>query len=275
LRYIDDRIRDMKNKTKVEKWKRVFFIAVLALGCLGVLATIIALPVSTSISLGTVFPAMCGVVLIAYGWVKLKRKRKLIPWKWLRVIVTVIVCIGIAFFLVIEGIIITYANIPPPDEDVNYCVVLGAGIFPDGRMSLSLKIRLDNAKAYLEEHEDVVCIVSGGQGVTEPIAEAVAMRDYLVAHGIDETRILTEANSYSTHDNMTMSAQVMEEYDATLEKTAVIVTSDFHMFRALAVAKNRGISGYGLPCHTPLLVKVTSYMREFLTIINTFLFQMN
>ena len=265
----------MKKQMSKEKGKRIFFVSVLVLGCLGVLATIAALPVSTSVSIGTVFPAMCGVVLIAYGWVKLKRRKKLIPWKWLRVIVTVIVCVGVAIFLVIEGIIITYANMPSSDEDVNYCIVLGAGIFPDGRLSLSLKLRLDNALEYLEEHEDVVCIVSGGQGKTEPVAEAYAMRDYLIEHGIDESRILTEANSFSTHDNMTFSAQVMEEYDPSLEKTAMIVTNDFHVFRSLAVAGNRGITGYGLACHTPLLVKVTSYMREFLTIVNTFLFQMD
>lgn len=265
----------MKRLMNKEKLKRVFFIAVLILGCLGVLATIVALPVSTRISLGTVFPAMAGAVLIAYGWVKLKRKKKLIVCKWLRILVTVIVCMGVALFVVIEGIIITYANMPPPDEDVNYCIVLGAGIFPDGRLSLSLKIRLDNAKEYLDEHENVICIVSGGQGDTEPVAEAYAMRDYLIAQGIEQSRILTEANSFSTHDNMTFSAQVMEDYDSSLEKTAVIVTNDFHIFRSLAVAKNRGITGYGLPGHTPLLVKVTSYMREFLTIVNTFLFQMN
>jgi len=266
---------DMKKQIDKQKLKKIFFVSVLILGCLGVLATIAALPVSTSISLGTVFPAMVGVVLIAYGWIKLKRKKKLIPWKVLRIIVTAIVCIGIAFFLVIEGIIITYANMQPPDEDVNYCIVLGAGIFPDGRMSLSLKLRLDNAKEYLDEYEDVICIVSGGQGKTEPVAEAYAMRDYLVEQGISESRILTEANSFSTHDNMTFSAQLMEQYNSQLEKTAVIVTNDFHIFRSLAVAKNRGITGYGLACHTPLFVKVTSYMREFLTIINTFLFQMD
>jgi uncharacterized SAM-binding protein YcdF (DUF218 family) len=264
----------MKRWMNKEKLKKVFFVCVLILGCLGVLATIAALPVSTSISLGTVFPAMIGLVLIAYGWVKLKRQKKLIGVKWLRIFVTAVVCLGIALFVVIEGIIIAYANITPKDEDVNYCLVLGAGIFPDGRMSLSLKIRLDNAANYLEQHDDVICIVSGGQGETEPVAEAYVMRDYLIENGISESRILTEANSYSTHDNMTFSAQVMEEYNANLAKTAVIVTSDFHVFRSLAVAKNRGITGYGLPCKTPLFVKVTSYTREFLTIINTFLFQM-
>ena len=42
-------------------------------------------------------------------------------------------CIGVAIFLVIEGIVIVYANLPDPDDkDVNYCIVLGAGIFSDG-----------------------------------------------------------------------------------------------------------------------------------------------
>ena len=44
-----------------------------------------------------------------------------------------------------------------------------------------------------------MCIVSGGKGETEPVAEAYAMRDYFVDMGIDEERILTEADSYSTH----------------------------------------------------------------------------
>ena len=123
--------------------------------------------------------------------------------------------------------------------------------------------------------KDVVCIVSGGKGGTEPVAEAYAMRDYLIDMGVDEARILTEADSYSTHDNMTKSAIVMEEYDPGLEKTAVIITNDFHIFRAQLVAKNRGITGYGIPCHTPLRVLVTSYMREFMTIVNTLLFQLD
>lgn len=265
----------MKKHMNKEKLKKLFFIFVLILGCFLCLTTIIAIPRSTSISLGTVFPAMTGVVLIAYSSVKLKRKEKLIPWKGVRVAVMVIVCLGIALFLVIEGIIIAYANSDPSDEDVNYCIVLGAGIFPDGRISLSLKSRLDNAVEYLNEHEDVICIVSGGKGDTEPVAEAFAMKDYLVEMGIDEARILTEANSYSTHDNMTLSAKLMEKAHPELEKTAVIITNDFHIFRSIAIAKNRGITGYGIPCYTPLFVKVPSYMREFLTIINTFLFQMN
>ncbi len=265
----------MKKKIDKKKLKNVFFIFVILLGCMLCLATIIAIPRSTSISLGTVFPAMVGVVFLAYGIVKLKRKKKLIPWKVLRIAVTAIVCLGIGLFLFIEGVIIVYANSEPPEEDVNYCIVLGAGIFPDGRRSLSLKNRLDKAYEYLSENVEVVCIVSGGKGTTEPVAEAYAMRDYLVDMGIDETRILTEADSYSTHDNMTNSEEVMEEYAPGLEKTAVIITNDFHIFRSVAVAKNRGITGYGIPCHTPLFVLVTSYMREFLTIINTFLFQMN
>ncbi len=265
----------MKSTDRTDKLKKAFFVFVLITGCLGVLATLAAIPVSTSISLGTVFPAMVGVVFIAYAAIKLKRKKKLIPYKVLRTIVTVIVCLGIALFLVIEGIIITYANLPEPDEDVNYCLVLGAGIFPDGRLSLSLTNRLDTAYEYLEQHGDVVCIVSGGKGETEPVAEAYAMRDYLLDMGLEPDRILTEADSYSTHGNMTKSAAVMEQYDPVLEKTAVIVTNDFHIFRALLVAKNRGITGYGLACKTPLLVLVTSYMREFLTIVNTVLFQLD
>ena len=64
----------------------------------------------------------------------------------------------------------------PKDETV--MIVLGCGVNGD-RPSLMLTERLDAACDYLNTHEEVVCILSGGQGKGENISEAECMYRYL------------------------------------------------------------------------------------------------
>ena len=89
-----------------------------------------------------------------------------------------------------------------PDTDV--IIVLGAQVRENGP-SVVLRYRLDTAADYLRDNPSTICIVSGGQGYNEPVSEAVAMRDYLVARGIDETRIRMESASKNTVENMEFS----------------------------------------------------------------------
>ena len=83
-------------------------------------------------------------------------------------------------------------------KQVDYVIVLGAkvnGMNP----SLSLKSRINTAARFLKEHEKTIVIVSGGQGPDEDISEAEAMRQGLVAHGIDVERIIIEDKSTNTY----------------------------------------------------------------------------
>jgi uncharacterized SAM-binding protein YcdF (DUF218 family) len=54
-----------------------------------------------------------------------------------------------------------------------------------------------------------------------------------------------------------------------------IVTSDFHVFRSLMIAENQGIDAYGIPAPTPWYVAINCYMREYLGVVNTLLFQLD
>lgn len=73
------------------------------------------------------------------------------------------------------------------------------------RVSLTLKLRLDAALEYLEHSPNTAVIVSGGKGDGENISEAEAMKRYLVSHGVDEGRIITEDKSTSTWENFKFS----------------------------------------------------------------------
>ena len=120
--------------------------------------------------------------------------------------------------------------------------------------------------AYLEENPDTVCIASGGQGEDEPMSEAECIRDHLVAGGIDADRILLEDRSTSTEENLRYSLPMLRSPETDVESVG-IVTNDFHVFRALCLArKNGGFTFYGVPARSTVFGFIHYAMREFFTL---------
>lgn len=250
--------------------KRIFYWALIVLGGLGIAATLNAALVSTGVRIGTLLPGCAGVVFIAYALVKLLRPGFIIKQRALRIIVTATVCVGILSFAAVETLLIVSANGYRPDREVSFVIVPGCGIFEDGRLTLTLKQRLNTAYDYLSGHEDAVCIVSGGQGEREPVPEADAMKEYLVSRGIDASRIATEPDSHDTKQNMKFSAGLMKSRFPGREMSAVVITSGFHMFRSVTLARNNGIKAYGIPAPTPWYMVLNDYMREFIGVIKLY-----
>jgi uncharacterized SAM-binding protein YcdF (DUF218 family) len=255
--------------------KKIFYIVVLILGIIGLAATGIAVCVSTGISIGTLIPGCAGVIFIAYALIKLLRPGHIIKIKALRIIVTVIVVLGVISFAFIETLIIASTGGHLPEEEVNFVIVPGCGIFPDGKLTLTLMLRLDTAIEYLDEHPAAVCIVSGGQGKNEPVTEASAMKNYLVSKGIDPSRIAEEPDSYDTKENMISSAGIMKTRYAGRQMTAVIVTSGFHIFRSVKLAEYSGIKAYGIPAPTPWYIAINDYMREYIGVIKLYVLDLS
>lgn len=141
---------------------------------------------------------------------------------------------------VARGIRLRGRSFQPHPSDT--AVVLGAythGFEP----STTLKLRLQAALRLYRQGYVRYIIVSGGQGKDESVAESRSMKRFLVINGVAEEDIVEERLSTDTWENLRNSLQVMERYDF---KDAVIVTSDYHLPRAMAVARqfNMNISGY-------------------------------
>jgi len=169
---------------------------------------------------------------------------------------------GLIFFVYTEVKII--GSFTGKDEKgLDVLLVLGAQVYED-RPSTVLQYRLDKAVEYLNENEDTVCIVTGGQGANEPFPEAEGMYSYLVSHGIDESRILKEPESKTTAENMRFSSKLFDP-----EKDRVgIVTNDFHMYRACKLAKEAGIENvFPIPAYSTRLYLPSNLLREFFALI--------
>lgn len=187
--------------------------------------------------------------------------------KWLvRTIFAVMVVI--AALVVIESACMIRAAVKTPAEN-STVVVLGCRVYGE-RASLSLKERLDAARAYLTEHENAKCILSGGQGPGESITEAECMYRYLVSHGIEAGRLYKEERSTSTRENLLYSGMLIEEHG--LNPAIAIVTSEYHEYRAGKIAGEMGLKYGAVPGRSAWWMFPTHYVRELYAILYEWIF---
>ncbi|MBJ8097445.1 YdcF family protein [Bacillus cereus group sp. N11] len=182
------------------------------------------------------------------------RKKKIIKY----IIAIITVCAVYAVFL--QYNIYKHGHMKATD-DADYIIVLGSKV-NGTKPSYSLQYRIDKAAEYLKSHEKTIAIVSGGQGKGEDISEALAMKQGLMKQNIAEDRIIMEDKSTSTDENITFSKPLIP---ANMKK-GMIVTNDFHMFRAKKIAAKQDLQLEGLPAKTPKPIIISSNVREYLAI---------
>lgn len=173
----------------------------------------------------------------------------------------ILLAVGLAVFLLLEGCIIS-GMIGSPKEPVEYLIVLGAQV-KGTRVSKALHQRLSRAAEYLQEHEDTIVIVSGGQGSGEDISEAQAMKNWLIEQGIARERILEEDKSVNTSQNIRFSQELIEDKEAAVG----IVSNDFHVFRAVHIAKAQGLDAVSIPAPSSPGMYPHYMMREAFAVI--------
>ena len=184
----------------------------------------------------------------------------------LKTVIT-IAALGIAAFCLLTGYIcIREGKVAKEAADLaeNYdaVIVLGAQVKPDGTPSVQLTLRLDRA-AEVYDRKQVPVVVCGAKGKDEPEPEADTMKRYLLDKGVPEEMILTDPDSFNTKQNLENAKKLLEEYPADIRKV-VIVTSDYHVPRSVALAEDLGLDaeGVGSPCLSEYWIK--NHSRETL-----------
>ncbi len=81
-----------------------------------------------------------------------------------------------------------------------------------------------------------VIVSGGGGGAALPVSEA--MKIFLESGGIPPGAILTEPQSLSTHDSALNLARMVPR----MSGTKVLLTSDYHMFRAVRALRKAGVT---------------------------------
>ena len=203
----------------------------------------------------TFVAALCAFIALVIVYFHFVRRRGL------RIAAAIVLAAGIAVFGVIEAPIVAGARTDAPD-DVECLVVLGAGLHGDVP-SLSLTDRLEGALAWLEAHPDCVAVVSGGQGPGETMTEGEAMGIWLEARGIDPSRIIVEDRATSTQENLEYSFALIRGRGGEPDGNCAIVTSEYHLYRAKALAARQGVECFGVAARTSWPTLMLNYfIRE-------------
>lgn len=171
----------------------------------------------------------------------------------------------------LEAVIFANSNNHIVDEP-EVMVVLGAKLW-DHEPSPVLEERLDMALEYLEDHPDMLVVVTGGMGIDEPESEASCMAFYLEARGIDPERIILEEEAANTMQNLQFSARLLEERGISTENL-LVVTNGAHLARVKMLARRNGlnISTLSAPLPGGLTYKTYFRLREGAALVKSWIF---
>ena len=160
-----------------------------------------------------------------------------------------------------------FLMIIPRKSDFDYIIIHGAGLLGGDRVSKLLQDRIDKAiDVYLKDPSPTIMIPSGGQGGDETISEAEAMSRYMLDKGIPEYRIIKEDQSKTTMENLENCKKLIDGMEG--RKYTTLVTSNYHVYRALRYCRKIGLECTGIGSHVAFYYWPSALIREFVAIHN-------
>ncbi len=156
---------------------------------------------------------------------------------------TIGVAVGLAVlvlapFVVVQGVGRAHVVTPEEVSAGDAIVVLGAGLRPDGTPSPYLRRRLDAAADLYARGVAPVVLVSGD--AHDDYDEPGSMRAWLLERGVPDDVILLDREGFDTHATCT---RAVTEFGV---RTAVVVTQDYHLPRALFSCRVAGLDAVGV-----------------------------
>ena len=142
--------------------------------------------------------------------------------------------------LVITRSVDDYIVENPADAPPAQCaIVLGARVYENGTPSPMLADRLETGVRLYELGKVDKLLLSGDHGQTD-YDEVNVMLDYVLARGVPDEDVFTDHAGFDTYDTMYRARDVFEV------TTALIVTQEFHLSRAVYTARELGLEVTGV-----------------------------
>ena len=183
-------------------------------------------------------------------------------WRSLRRVFLWLLAIGLVCYAALIALVYVWEVSVPQATEFDSIIVLGAQVLPTGEPSVQLRWRLDKA---IEVYQKKPCyiVTCGAQGVNEPEPEGDVMKRLLIQDGLSEEHVISDPNSADTKQNIRNAWAILQELGC---EKPVIVTSDYHLPRAMAIARDNGLDplGAGSLCKPGLKFWLKNHMREAL-----------
>lgn len=124
-------------------------------------------------------------------------------------------------------------------DDVDCILVLGAGVWGD-RPSPMLEDRLLEGIKLYKNNVSPKIMMTGDHG-TKEYDEVNVMKAFAIENGVPSGDIFMDHAGFSTYES------IYRARDVFAAKKIIIVTQEYHLYRALYIANELGIEAYGAP----------------------------
>ena len=191
--------------------------------------------------------------------------------KPLRIILTIcaLPMLAALFFAAIQLYVVKFSEtyyVTPDTAPVSDAVmVLGALVYGDGTPSPVLQDRLLFAYELYRAGRAKKILVSGDHGARD-YDEVNAMKNFLIAKGVPGEDIFMDHAGFNTYDSMYRAKEIFGV------RTLLVSTQEFHMGRALYIARKLGMDAYGYASPDRYVYSITRLrQRESLARIKAFI----
>ena len=158
-----------------------------------------------------------------------------------------------------------FIQVLPHRMNFGYVIIHGCGLSGGEQLTKLLSNRVDKAIEIYEKCKvKPILIPSGGQGCDEKLSEAEAMGRYLIGHGIPEDHIVLEDRSATTAENLSFSKAIIDARGD--HKRVALVSSNYHVYRCLRLAKEVGLHCTGIGADVALYYWPSALIREFVAV---------
>ena len=124
-------------------------------------------------------------------------------------------------------------------SDVDCILVLGCGVRPDGQPSAMLADRLQRSVELYKAGVSQKLLMSGDHGQVN-YDEVNVMKQYALKNNIPSQDIFMDHAGFSTYESMYRAKAIFQA------KKVVIITQQYHLYRALYIANTLGLEAYGV-----------------------------
>lgn len=200
---------------------------------------------------------------------KEKKKKKMfirvLFWLIFAAVILTLTIVGINLYIVIKE----KSKILSLEEAAKFqadcIVVLGAGIRDDGSPTWMLEDRIKIGDKLYQNHAADKIIMSGDHG-RENHDEVNTMKSYAMGEGIPSEDIFMDHAGFETYDSLYRARDIFGA------KKVIIVTQEYHLYRALYIADQLGLDARGVTSDLRFYSKKMAYwkFREYLARVKSF-----
>lgn len=199
---------------------------------------------------------------------KKKDKKMLIRilfWALFLAVIMILVVVGINLYIVMKEKSKILSVDEVSDFSSDCIIVLGAGIRADGNPTWMLEDRIKIGDQLYKNACAPKIIMSGDHG-REEYDEVNTMKSYAVDEGVPSEDIFMDHAGFETYDSLYRAKEVFGA------KKVIIVTQEYHLYRALYIADKLGLDARGVSSDLRFYSNKMVYwkFREYLARVKSF-----